>query len=452
MNKNSFFVQDVDKVREISVEAFIKFIAEEKDVASRPDVPAEDLIAHILRSVLNDEPITQDLLEDGHSKLFQYIERLVREDSELREANRLRQIAIDEKIREEAKATKAEIKRRREIVEGSMRAKATRMRGEGLKREIRALQDSMPHGVEIALNSSGNGIGISLPEGEELSEEQFGDSLGALFASSSVAEAMAQSRAFLIGGLCNEAVKQGLYRSKIQAGKSISDTLRGIGINISGKTIETYARTDSRINIEYRNNSAPDSAYISLAQSKLPKQENGESDAAYESRIERYVEKRNEIAEKIGNEELSTVRDVKKAVEGLEIDHGVREKKDPNQKPRYAYLTDYFHATHYLENFLGKHKEGTVITISLDGEKTEYSECDLKEIRDIAISQLSPSIKSNVGGDVFTHDDLIEGTCEIEAIVTYVDMEGKTTVKKDENGEDLVELKTFNAYPPNIFQ
>jgi len=445
------------ETKDFTESQFENYISENVEIP-KSDHSKEDSIRGLVKAAAAGGELKEDEVGSEIAAAYDAIKALVDESKEIyadeklaREVEREQKAAAKEKAEKEA-AVAAEKLAKQQSKFSEMIGKSTKVNEEIVK-GVKSLNAALPKGVSLTENATGNGFALGFDEGVTLTESIVAKSIGAIVGQQAGADAMSQTRGFLLGGMANEVKRLGLYPSIIKAAAAIAEATPEEA-RITGKLIEGYARMDNRIALDNRNTSIKDNAYLTLANAKMPKQDKGEDDAAFEARQTAYIEDRDAIAEGLGNGQIENAKEVKVKVDEMLIKHGMKEAPNPDAKSKSDYLTQYFFATFYKQELLGLHDKGVVV-VSSGEDELSYTEKDLDALIVESEANLSnmlirtPKIQ---GIKAFGLEELKVGEVTLDINITEVNEEGKTIVKKNDKGEIETEEKTFKIYPPNPFK
>lgn len=426
---------ETEELNETALKAYVqeqtgvKSIKMESDEGEGEVVPAEDIIDGVFQLVESGSEL-DDSFPDEVGEVYNFVKEVMTNSKKLKEAAKdaakaekeARRLAA-EKAKEEEERKKAELGERKNklfkfIKKGADKA-AKQFEG-----AVQSFAKGLPKGITISENSH-KGFGIVIEEG--VNESDMALATGYLLQQSENSEAMARTSGFLFGDLCNHFVAIDLFPSRIQAAKFISEKALENGKKISQRGIESYARMSDRIALEHRNTDIVDKAYLTLANAKVPKREDGEDKKAYAKRLEEYENDRSEIAEKLANGEVSEVKDISELVNDMQVKHGLKQAKDPAQKSVSDHLRTFFLGTIYLEKLVGVFEEGEI----------HFQEKGSKDVTFQDAAEVAEMVE-NARGNL------------INSLVSYKTKGVEVTLEELENGEaafDVPKIDTISGKP-----
>lgn len=455
-----FNVVEGEEVISLTEHEFIAYVSKNVEVPEVPQSTEQDVISGMMTQAKSKSELGDEIEAEipGITAVYDFIleamEQSVKitEDRKAAKASEKAEKAAEKEAKKKAEEAAAKELGKKQNKFSEWIGKSSSKVDDNIIKEVTALSKSLPKEILLAENSAGNGFGFEIAEGAELTEAVLGKTIGALVAQQGASDFMTQSRGFLLGGMANKVKERGLYKSLIQAGKAISEALPA-NLAINGKAIESYARMESRIGLEYRNSEIKDSAYLKLANSKMPKKGDDESADEFEARTKEYVEDRDAIAEGLANGQILNAKEVAAKVIDMEVKHGIREEKDPNAKTSGDYFKQFFFATFYKAQLLGVHEEGGVVVTKGDDEEYTYTEADLDNLISEAKTNLANIINVKVGGQKCGIAEISAGSIEIDTVINVEDEEsGKLVPQLDDKGEAVTESVTHKVYPVNPFK
>lgn len=399
------------------------------------------IIDHIVKKTMEDVDIDPSITD--HDDYQEVIER-VRED-----VQNSKEAAISKK--EEAARKKAEKEREKEEArkkaEEEAKQLALRQEAAGIKlkegadaaaddfkKELESLKDQLPDSIQLI--SSGDRTAIRI---DDASEEQLATTLGFLVQKGANNEWLRNQVQFWIGDIVNGLVAKGVYKTQKEAGDWIN---KNIGQAYSASAISYYAKMADRTPVELRNVQADPTAYLAVANMKLPKKGDKESDADFKKRLDTFKAKRQEIQEKLSTGELTSRKDVVPLVENVLIECGLKERKDPNAMSVSDHYKIVYHTTVALEHLLDTHEENAVVY--RDGETLHsVSKEELEKMRDESIAFLNNLFYSDKKKGI-TLKDYAKG---------YVIEKKKSVKAKGKDGAEKVEEEVqVKVYPEPFFE
>lgn len=458
----SFLVEDNSGATiEMTESQFVQHIAENNSIPEMEGMEVADVVRGLMDQASRNSEIDEDFSKEnpGISEAYDAVRDALQESKNLKQqqkdlakeaAEATRKRKEEEKLEKEKEKAETEKRQKKfsEIV-----SKSTKVKDSDLAREIKAMRSALPSEFSLAQNENGDGFSLEVAEGAEINEVSLGKAIGALAGQQATSDFMTQSRGFLIGGLANAIKERGLYPSIIQAAKAIEAAMPE-GIGLKQRAIESYARMDSRIPLEYRSSNGRDTYYLALANARAlkPDKSSNESKEDFKEREEAYLEDRNKIAEKIKSGEFSDLKSISKAVTDFEVKHGVRESKSP-QKSIPEYLKDFFYSSYILDlmDSLGKGDEIELYDKD-SGDGVTYTREQLKEVREASKDKISEGyIKGVAGGKKVSAEEVSNGKVVMSTAVTEEDDNGNDVPKKDEKGEQVFEDITYDVRMVNPF-
>lgn len=240
------------------------------------------------------------------------------------------------------------------------------------------IRKSFPKSVQLDQNGS---VVIA----ENATVEDVGVAFGAAIQFNQTAEFTGNMLGFIIGELTNAAVAAGVYATKKDCAADIAARLEESKIkSLSVKSIENLARVADRIPADKRNEEVPATVYHHIANVKQPKQQDGESDAKFKARKEKYNKQIDSILDKVKSGEVTEVKEVKALIDNLQKKSGLKEEATYTAGD---YTKIFVEAT-ILQGYVGK--DGTLALISgTDGDSVELTRDDLKEVAKSALAHLT---------------------------------------------------------------
>lgn len=237
-----------------------------------------------------------------------------------------------------------------------------------------AIKESFPESIK--LGASGQ-VTIS----KDASVEDVGKAFGAAIQFDQTTKIAGNMLSFVIGELTNAAVEAGVYPTKKACAADIAERLEKAKVkSLSVSAIENFSRMAERIPVDKRNDEVPATVYQTIACVKQPKQKDGESNAEFKKRKEKYQSQVDSILDAVQSGEVTEVKDVKKLIDKLQ--------KSSELKEATYTMGDFmkiFIEASMLMTLVGK--DGTLALIAgTDGDSIELTRDELKEIAKSALS------------------------------------------------------------------
>lgn len=390
--------------------------------------------------------------------------RLEKEKKDAEKAKKDEAAAAKEKEKAEKEAAAAQIVVRQNLFLDGAVAGVQDAAGK-FREELTGLKDSLPSGISVVVDDDGSfGLDISA----DVSDEDLSRSLGSMIGGQESNEFMRNAYQFFIGELANELVKRGVYPSMIKCGAALSSKLNAMGIRLSPRNIEGYARMATRIPKELRNAKADPSAYLeisSIPYPDKPKRAENESKGDFEARETEFHAAKVKIDEdrltlakmlkegkmvgkdKEGNEvtvPMVSRKDILPVVKEVKIKRGLVEPDDPNKKSLADWARQFAEASLSLEYLKGCIKKDVVIGLPADDPHAprEYTVKDLNDLIEEAKNNLVNMLWPNL-----TELQKGEKTVLVPVLVDDDKNPGKKIAKKDKEGNAVKEEKSEKVYP-----
>jgi hypothetical protein len=434
-NETVFVADENGEFAEVERSNFIKFLIEKHDVQDldlEGAVHSKEEVAKGILGLVEEGAELMDSLSDLQHVYDDVVEILTASkeyvDSQKDAAKEEKEAKKKEKEEERAKAEeeKKNLEKRQTSLMNFLK-KGTDKASAVFKKDLEALKKGLPEGIEIASSEHGFGLNIS----KDITDAQLGAATGFFLQREVDSRFMQNTAGFFVGQLCNHFVKIGVYPSRMQAAKAICTKAEEQGKKIHPRGIESYARMDERIPLEFRNSEVVDKAYLELANAKKVKKADGEEKVTFKAREEAYENERLKIAKKLADGEITEVKDVKELISDMQIKHGLKEAPDPSKKSVGDYLRTYFLGRECVEQLAGVHEADSVVFQEKGGaDELTYSTSDLDEMVEEARLNLVNVLfeYKHTTGETVTLADLIEGKKEMD--VPVVDLKGKDTGEK----------------------
>lgn len=357
---------DEGESNEVPKKDYIKGITKELEVPDYSgedgnDVPAEKVVDSVIKAVSAEKEVPDDI-QDQYSELIARVTEDVNNTKEY--MNKKKSEAADEKERkkkekEEAAKKKAEqealVKKRQEDFFGALDEGADKAQ-EDYTRELANIKEALPEGISV--NKKGDGFGIDISD--KVTDVQLGSAIGYLYQSTENSQFLTNQVQFFIGDLAAAAVTRGLFKTGLEASKTISKNLEEQGKRMSPAAIETYRRMSQRTPVEYRNPKADPTAYLELSKIKRPKKGEKEKQDVYKDRVERFEKDIQGIQEKLAKGEVVSRKDVQPLANEVQYNHGLKERPDPEEESKLS-VTDmlriYFLSDVTLKNLIGIYRD-----------------------------------------------------------------------------------------------
>lgn len=445
------FIEDSEgNFNSIDRDSFLKLVKEANDVQDLElgdsVHPADQVVEGIVSLVEQGDELQDELSE--LQPIYDYVSEVLKSSNEYLE----KQKSAEQEEKERKKKEKEEEKERKEKEKAELAERQSNLMqalGKGsnkaqsaFKKELESLKAGLPKGISIVQNDS-KGFGLEFEEG--ITDDQLGAATGYFLQKEENSKFMQHTAGFFVGELCNRMVSLGIYPSKLQAAKAISLKAEEQGRKVHPRGIESYARMAERIPMKYRNSEVVDKAYLELANAKKVKKTEGESKEEFAKRRDGYEKERLEIAEKLANNEISEVKDVKESINKMQIKYGVKDAPNPEKKTTGDYLRIYFLGTEYIENLDSVHEDESVVFQEKGSEdQLVYKVSELKEmVENARLNLVNALINFDKSGTEITLSDLKKGSKKME--VPEVDLKGKPTGKSRTVNVDVFPRPFFDV-------
>lgn len=399
---------------------------------------ADKVVDHIVRKVFGGKEIDDSIVNDGgYSDLIDRVKEDFERSKEAKEdgkakaakAKEERARAKEEKEKKAAEAVEA-LAKRQEISAAKIEEGALVAKDEFLK-ELESLKEQLPDTIKLVGEGGRTAINV-----DEANEEDLARAFGFLTQKATNNEWLNNQVQFWVGDIVNSLTSRGLYKTQKDAGEAV---VKITGAAYSASAISYYAKMADRTPVELRNVEAQPTAYLLIANAAIPKKGDKETDADFQSRLEKFKEGRKALQEKLSSGEVVTRKDIEPHVEKFLLDQGLKKPKTDTVSPSELYK-QFYHANVGLEHLLGAVEEG--VAIYSDGEKQyRLSEEELTRLRDEAIASLNNIFYSHKKSGATLRDYergfIIKKTTKI--------------VKKGKEGAEKVESEEQIAVYPNPF-
>ena len=373
--------------KEITVKAWLKSYAKDNGFksfeTSGGKISANDFALLLLDYAISGKELDEELSDFAEhvATIAAIIEEgkvVPKSTAEIKAERDAEKAVADQKAADEKAATEAAKLAVVESFAGSMSkgAESTKKVAVGF---LDGIRKSFPSTIQV---DAGGKVEISA----DASAEDVGVAFGAAIQFNQTAEVTGNMLGFIIGELTNAAVAKGIYATKKDCAADISARLEASKIkSLSVKSIENLARVAERIPADKRNDEAAPTIYHLVANVKQPKAKDGESDAKFKTRKEKYATQIDAILDKVKTGEISEVKQVKEAIDNLQKKSGLKGE---------ATYTAGDYAKIYVEaqmmvGFCGK--DGTLFLAQggADGDSVEMTREDFREIAKSALAHLT---------------------------------------------------------------
>lgn len=389
---NKFEVAVKEYSKNVLTELNVQPQTYEEDGESRkvtPEIAFKHIFGNLSKGNEADQVIKDlfpDLLERISSDLKIHAEN-TKETKQTAEEKKAEKEAADAKKKEEEEKKAAELAKKQGEVAVTIEAGLKQADSEFLV-ELQSFKEALPEGVEVV--GEGGGYGLRFAEGT--TKETLGNTLGYMVGRSRNSEAMQNQAQFWIGDIVRGLVAQGVYATGKEAGAAVKSFI-GDDKSYSESAISYYTKMAERTPIPLRNPHADPTAYLAIANMKLPtKGKDGnekETEAEFLERKQKFEKGREELQKKVAEGEYKKRKDVLEPVQEVLKSVGLAKKETEGEQVNItAMLKQYFHAQTALDNLIGSHSEG--VAIYADGDKKyTLSQEELEGLRDEAQAKLN---------------------------------------------------------------
>lgn len=219
---------------------------------------------------------------------------------------------------------------------------------------------------------------------KDASIEDVGTAFGAAIQLNQATECTGNMLGFIIGELTNAAVAAGVYATKKECAADIAARLEAAKVkSLSVKSIENFARVADRIPADKRNENVPATVYHHIANVKQPKPQQGESDAKFKKRKEKYDSQISGILDKVKAGDVTEVKQVKEMIDQIQKKSGLKEEATYTAGD---YAKIFIEAT-MLQGYVGK--DGTLAIVQGTDDSVELTRDELKELAKSAMAHLT---------------------------------------------------------------
>lgn len=467
INNIYVFNQDTDKVEEISFEKACHQFSVKHKVPDHGDLEASKVVEGLFMMAAAGEASVPEGAEE-YGPFYELAKEALKSSEALskdfkKQAEELK--AQAENAKKQAEELKAQAKqeldgRRNVFLDAAF--KAASQADESLRDQLVDMKNHLPTGVGVHVDESG---GFSMTFSEDSKEEDLASALGYFVGQERNNDFMKGAYQFMIGEIANELMKRGIYPSMIQCGKALSDKVASIGLSLPGRNIESYGRMAARIPESLRNPRADSTAYLVISDMpypKKPRKDDYKDKADFELATRQYEEAcklvdgaRSDLAGMLKKGEYSfkdedgkevtvpmlSKKDILPYVDKAKIELGLKEAPEEAKKSAAFWLRQFYEATQFEYKFLGVHKEGVVRCHKKDGDGTvDLTVNDLAQLREQAINELTV---------IFFSDKLevLQKGKEVRDVQVFEVKDGKSVAKKDADGKNVYEKKTFEVFP-----
>ena len=405
--KNTVTVETILLIdgKEITVKAWLKSYAKDNGFKSFEmaggKISANDFVLLLLDYAISGKEVDEEL--SAYSEHIASIAATIEEckvvqktPAELKAERDAEKAAADKKAADEkAEAEAAQLKVVESFADSMGKgAEATKKVAVGF---LDGIRKSFPSTIKV---DAGGKVEIS----DKASVEDVGVAFGAAIQFNQTAEVTGNMLGFIIGELTNAAVAAGIYATKKDCAADIAERLSNSKIKtLSVKSIENLARVAERIPSDKRNEEAPATVYHHIANVKQPKIKEGESEAKFKTRKEKYATQIDAILDKVKDGQITEVKQVKEAIDALQKKSGL--KSDATYT-----VADYTKIAIEAEIMLGFcGKDGTLFLVQggAEGESIELTREDLREIKKSAMAHLTNMKGIDPKGDLYLSQLLI---------------------------------------------
>ncbi len=383
------------EVASISRQDYQKMILKElavkplKNEETESETSAELIVEHVTKNVMKGLDV-DPAISDNYPELIARITEDVANHRKATESSK-EDAEAKKKAKEEAKAKEAE--------ESKAKAEALAVRQEGILKEIKVgadtaeaefaiqvnnLRAALPEGVTIINEGAGYGLDFA----ESVSDIDRGRAFGYMLQASINNESFGNQIQYFVGDTIVNYVKLGIYATAKEAGEMVNK-LMPPNKQYAPSMLDQYKKMAERTPVSLRNPHVDPSAYLAVANMKMPKKGDKETDVDFKLRLDKFKEARTELQKQLSSGAVTKRKDILEPVNKVLVDHGLKEK--PSDEPTVnigAMAKQFYFATVGLEHLLDVHEKDTAIY--LDGEtKRKLTREQLEEMRDTALAALN---------------------------------------------------------------
>lgn len=412
-----------------------------KNEESGKEVFAATIVEHIVKNVMKGTEM-DETIASKYANVVEVVTADVKQHGE-----NVAKAKGDKEAEKEAKARAKEEEKKKQEEENAIRVQ----RQEGILSEAKTgietaagefketaknLIENLPSSITLVQEGAGYGLKFA----EDISDADMAQGFGYLMQQGLNNQALANQIQFWLGDMVLLFLAKGIYVTAKEAGEAVNKLLPE-HMRYAPSMMDQFKKMAERTPIALRNPQASPSAYLALANVKIPKKGDKEDDASYQKRLAEFKSGREEMQKKLATGEWSTNKDVKEVLEDFEIKHGLKEKKSEEDLiPISFYFKQYFFAEMGLKLVGAQGEKG--VTVYKDGDtKYELTEEELEDLRDKALAKLQNVYYSNTKEGVTFKD--YENGFFIKKVKAVKD-DGKNGAKKE---DEEVQVKLF----PSVF-
>lgn len=374
---------------------------------SGKEVSAATIVEHIVKNVMKDVDIDEAIANE-YSELIDAVKSDIKqhtENVEKAKGNKEAEKEAKKKEKEEEaakeKAAAEERAKRQEGFLAEAKTGADTAAGE-FKETAKQLIENLPPSITLVQDGAGYGLNFA----EDISDEDLSRGFGYMLQSAQNNQFLANQLQFWLGDMVILFLARDLFQTAKEAGAAVNKLLPP-SQQYAPSIMDQFKKMSERTPIALRNPHASPSAYLALANVKLPKKGDKEDQATYEKRLASFKEGREEMQKKLATGEWTTNKEVKAVLEDFEVKHGLKEKKSEEIIPIGFYFKQLYFAERGLELVGAQGVKGK--TVYRDGDdKYELTEEELTDLRDGARSKLDAVFYSS-NKDGYTFKDYLEG-------------------------------------------
>lgn len=297
------------------------------------------------------------------------------------------------------------------------------------KGQVSTLIAAIPKSITMV--NEGNGYGLKFSE--ETTDEEAGQALGYVIQSSINNEFMGNQLKFFIGDMIIWYTAKGIFATAKEAAEAVNALLPPTEQQVPSM-LDQWKKTAERTPIALRNSHVQPTAYLAVANMKLPKKGDKEEDAAFAKRLEGFKADRTALLEELSQGKKTKRADVLEPIEVLLVKHGLKDKKsDEDVVPIGNYYKIFFQTTIALEHFLSAHEKNKVIY--KEGEtKYQLTKEELEALRDEAQVNICNQVFADKKNEI-EFKDIVTG--EKTVMIKGVKSDGKGGAKKEDEEQIL---------------
>lgn len=463
-----------NKAVEVELEKFLSDFQKEHQVPAldadeengQPEMDSDTIVSSLYHLAVKGKPLPE--VVSSYSEYYDAMKEAVKLSGELeKEIKDSKDAEKQEKEKQKLEAAqkkeaeKQELTRKRNIFldEAEEGLKDSQ---ENFVNELLGLKESLPIGIKVIV---GEDQSFGLEIDKNVSTEDLSRSFGAMLGAQANSNFMANAYQFLVGEIANALVDRGVYDSMIKAGADLSERVAKLGIRLSPRNIESYARMARRIPSNLRNAHVDPTAYLEVSNIPYPpkpKKAEGMSDgdfklekAEWDRNCKKIDDDRIKLAEQLkagqttvkdGDNEVTVPllsrKDVLPLVKKLKVAHGLAEEEDKNKMSLSDWLRRYAEIDILLDNFLGVHAKGKVLAFPANDANAhrEFTKEELVALKEEAMNNAANMLY----GDELATLKLGKKTTKAQV---FTEVEGKKVAKKDEGGNLVYTEKEVPVYP-----